>query len=167
MTPAARKDDLVIQEVDGETLVYDLKTNKVVSLNKTSALVWKNCDGKKTAAEIAKEIRQNIGIKINEDFVYFAVNQLNKEDLLKPAFDYSDKFAGMSRREVIRKVGVGAMIALPVVAALVAPNAIQAQSCTGIGTMQVPGCPCSQPSDCAPGSCMTPSAMSPTGLICG
>lgn len=167
MTPSARKDDLIIQEVDGETLVYDLKTNKIVSLNKTSSLVWKNCDGKKTAAEIAKEIQHNIGTKINEDFVYFAVNQLNKENLLKPPFDYSDKFAGMSRREVIRKVGVGAMASLPVVAALVAPSAIQAQTCTGIGTMQVPGCPCSQPADCAPGSCMTPNAMSPTGLVCG
>lgn len=160
MTPTARKDDLVIQEVDGETLVYDLKTNKVVSLNKTSALVWHNCDGKKGPTEIAEIIQDKIGAKVNEDIVYFAVNQLNKENLLKPAFDYSDKFTGMSRREVIRKIGLGTIVALPVVASIVAPTSAEAQTgCVALpippGTMTGSMCPCTTPAQCSGGNCST------------
>ncbi len=129
MKPQARKDDLVIQEVGGEILVYDLKTNKAICLNQTSALVWQNCDGKKDAMDIAREIEKQLGSDVSEDFVWFAVNQLEKENLLFENAGTSDKFAGLSRRDVIKKIALTSMIALPVVASLVAPTAAFAQSC--------------------------------------
>jgi len=39
--PLARKDQLIVKEVDDEVLVYDLKTDQAHCLNKTAALVWK------------------------------------------------------------------------------------------------------------------------------
>ena len=127
MKPQARKNDLVIQEVGGEILVYDLKTNKAICLNQTSALVWQNCDGKKDAMKIANEIEKQLGSAVSEDFVWFAVNQLQQVSLLENKVS-GDKFKGLSRREVIKKVGLGTVIALPIVSGLIAPTAAMALS---------------------------------------
>lgn len=134
MKPVARKDDLVIQEMGGEILVYDLRTNKAICLNQTSALVWQNCDGTKDALEIAQSIEKQLGSSVNEDFVWFAVNQLRQEKLLENQEKYEEKFEGLSRREIIKKIGLTSMVALPVVASLIAPVAAQAQTCTGMCT---------------------------------
>ncbi|MGI9056304.1 MAG: PqqD family protein [Pyrinomonadaceae bacterium] len=137
MKPIARKDDLVIQEVGGEILVYDLRTNKAICLNQTSALVWQNCDGKKDAMEIAKNIEKELGSNVSEDFVWFAVNQLEKEDLLlEGQGKLEEKYSGLSRREVIKKIGLTSMVALPIIASLTAPTAAFAQSCV----QNAPGC---------------------------
>ena len=40
ITPRSRRNDLVVQEMDGEILIYNLTENKAFSLNETSALVW-------------------------------------------------------------------------------------------------------------------------------
>ena len=45
IAPKARKENLVVQESNGEVLIYDLDTNKAFCLNETSALVWQACDG--------------------------------------------------------------------------------------------------------------------------
>ena len=128
MKPQARKDDLVIQEVGGEVLVYDLRTNKAICLNQTSALVWQNCDGKKNALEISKDIEKQLGSAVSEDLVWFAVNQLQKEKLLTEDKEIVNKFEGLNRREVIKKIGLTSMIALPIVSGLIAPTAAMAQS---------------------------------------
>ncbi len=155
MKPIARKDDLVIQEVGGEILVYDLRTNKAICLNQTSALVWQNCDGKKDALEIAKDIEKELGSNVSEDFVWFAVNQLEKENLLNKEDKFVNKFEGLNRREVIKKIGLTSLVALPVVAAMVAPMSIHAQSCTAMGGM----CTNSDvPTTCCPGlTCVGPN----------
>ena len=50
--PLARKECLVIKELPDETLVYDTKHDKAHCLNNTAALVWKNCDGKRTITQL-------------------------------------------------------------------------------------------------------------------
>ena len=105
MKPLARKDDLVIQEVGGEILVYDLQTNKAICLNQTSALVWQNCDGTKNALEISQDIEKQLGSAVSEDLVWFAVNQLQKEKLITEEKEIVNKFEGLNRREVIKKIG--------------------------------------------------------------
>lgn len=153
MKPIARRDDLVIQEVGGEILVYDLRTNKAICLNQTSALIWQNCDGKKDAVEIAQGIEKKLGSNVSEDFVWFAINQLKDESLLDNDISIN-KFEGMSRREVVKKIGLTSMIALPVVASLIAPMAIHAQTCT----QDAPGCTnngmtCTVPNTCCSCNC--------------
>src|SRR5438552_16100347 len=126
--PQSRKQNLVEQEVDGELLIYDLETNKAFCLNQTSALVWQACDGKRTIAEIGDVLGKQLNTQTNEDIVWLALDQLSKQKLIDPPVDLVNKFQGMSRREVIKKIGIGSMIALPVVASLVAPRSIHAQS---------------------------------------
>jgi hypothetical protein len=129
MQPAARRDDLVIQEFAEELLVYDLRINKAICLNRTSALVWQNCDGKKNISQITAEVEKQLGDLVGEDVVWFALSQLEKENLLTNGEILPGKFNNLSRREIIKKIGLTSMVALPIVSSLVAPMAIHAQSC--------------------------------------
>lgn len=38
--------ELVVQEFEKEVLIYDLNNHKAYTLNETSSLVWRMCDGK-------------------------------------------------------------------------------------------------------------------------
>ncbi len=154
MKPIARKDELVIQELEGEMLVYDLRTNKAICLNQTSALVWQNCDGKQSTAEIAQNIEKQTGSSVNEYLIWFALNQLEEESLLENQEKLVNNFDGLSRREIIKEIGLTSMAALPIVASLVAPMAIHAQTCI----QNSPSCTdngmtCMEPLDCCSCRC--------------
>src|SRR3990172_10045809 len=56
------------------------------------------------------------------------------------------EMAGLSRREVVRQLGLAAVIALPLVTSIVAPRATQAVSC---------GQPCTNDNDCTNPACRT------------
>jgi len=131
-TPKSRKDNLVVQELEGEVLIYDLEKNKAFCLNETSALVWQSCDGSRTIADISDFVGKRLNSQINEDVVWLALDQLSKESLVEKQTELNDKFKGLSRREVIKKVGLGTLIALPMIASLTAPVAAQTGSaCPG------------------------------------
>jgi hypothetical protein len=127
--PLARKEGLVIQEMPDEVLVYDLETNKAHCLNETAAFVWNSCDGKKSVADITKLFGNQSGKPVEENLVWLAIDQLNENNLL--AQELKADFQGQTRREVIKKVGLAAVIALPIVSSLVAPTAAHAVACTG------------------------------------
>ncbi len=152
VAPKAREENLVVQEFDGEVLIYDLNTNKAFSLNETSSLVWQLCDGDNSFSEISESISRKLDSPANEDLVWLALDQLKKEKLIANGNEVVSNFTGMSRREVIKKVGLGTMIALPIVSSLVAPTAASAQSATCGGncgiTLACPSvmdCLCSNP----------------------
>lgn len=130
--PTARKEGLVIQEMPEEVLVYDLQTNKAHCLNQTAALVWKNCNGENSVADIVKNLENQMGSKAQEDLIWLAIDQLNEKNLLEK--DLPSKFAGQNRREVLKKIGLASVIALPIVASLTAPTAAMAVVCSGTVT---------------------------------
>ena len=126
--PMARKTGIVIQEVPEEVLVYDLDTNKAHCLNQTAALIWKSCDGSRSISDIAKHVESLAGSNVSDDFVWLAIDQLNENNLLEQ--EIKANFNGLSRRDVIKKIGLSTMIAVPVIASLVAPkSAMAAASC--------------------------------------
>ena len=141
--PKARKSGLVVQEVPDEVLVYDLDSNKAHCLNQSAAIVWKSCDGATSISDIAKLVEAEAGGSVSEDFVWLAIDQLNESDLLETSIRSS--FAGESRREVIKKIGLATMVGLPIIASLVAPqSAMAAVSCNCVNSaecMAQPGCP--------------------------
>lgn len=63
-----------------------------------------------------------------ESIVWLAIDQLNDNKLL--AAELKADFNGQSRREVIKKIGLAAVVALPLVSSLVAPTAVFAQACS-------------------------------------
>ncbi|HMT08187.1 MAG TPA: PqqD family protein [Pyrinomonadaceae bacterium] len=137
--PIARDNGLVVQEMDNEVLVYDLDSNKAHCLNDSAAFVWRSCDGTNSVADIVKEFEKNSKGKVSEDFVWLAIDQLNENGLLTSGV--TKPFAGQSRREVLKKIGLASLVALPVVASLVTPqSAMAAGSCA---------CPAGNPAPCA------------------
>jgi Coenzyme PQQ synthesis protein D (PqqD) len=141
--PVARKEGLVIQEMPDEVLVYDLDTNKAHCLNQTAAFVWKSCDGRNSVAEITKLVGANSGSAVPEDLVWLAIDQLSEKNLL--ANNLKANFNGSTRREVIKKIGLAAVIGIPIVASLTAPTSVLAATsctCTTITDCQAqPTCP--------------------------
>lgn len=141
--PLSRKNKIVVQELNDETLIYDLTADKAFCLNQTSAIVWQLCDGEKSFAEIADALSKDLKMLIGEDFVRLAISDLQKENLIENRTD-QPMLEGKSRREIIRQIGLASMIALPVVSSLIAPNAVEAasacrtsgQSCTFNGWQQ-------------------------------
>jgi hypothetical protein len=131
--PISRTDGLVVQDLNGEVLIYDLGENKAFCLNETSALVWQACNGEKNVSEISRELSQKLNSPANEDLIWLALDQLKKENLIENQEDFQIDFNGMSRRSVIKKVGLTVVVALPLVTSLVAPTAASAQSLVACG----------------------------------
>lgn len=156
--PKAKTSEILVQELENELLVYDLETNKAFCLNETSAIVFQLCDGTRTVADIGDLMSQKLKILASEDFVWLALNELRKDGLLENSNDLDNYFAGMSRREMVRKVGLASMIALPLISSVVAPLAIQAQSgCEAPGTLSPTVC-ASSPVGC--------NSLGGPGIVC-
>lgn len=144
--PKARQEQLIVKELPDELLIYDLKRDKAHCLNETAALVWKNCDGNKTVDELRELMEENAGSPVPEEMIWLALDQLETFRLLDEAAVKPAKFAGMNRRDMVRRVGFAA-IALPVILSIVAPTAQAQASLIGPG-----GC-CGSPGQCASNSC--------------
>jgi hypothetical protein len=129
LIPAARKDELVIQEVEGETLVYDLKSHKAHCLNRTAALVWKHCDRNQTVDEVARRVALELKAPVSREVVWLAIDQLEKLGLLEGSMKRAN---AVSRRELVRRIGITAAVALPLVTSIIAPTAAQAATCGGV-----------------------------------
>ncbi len=149
--PIARWDKIVTQDLKTETLVYDLEADKAFYLNETSTLVWKLCDGKHTVSQISDEMSKQMKNLVSEDVVWLALDQLSKDKLLENGDKLDFPFSGLSRREVIKRVGFASVVALPVISSLVAPQAVMAQSLAANGD----ACPLGDDSACISNNCLT------------
>lgn len=146
--PQARRSGLIIQEVDSEVLIYDQDTNKAHCLNQTAAKVWKYCDGETTLADACSALSRDLETLVDEKLVWYAVNQFSKDNLLEKDVDPPPFIiAGMNRRQMVRTLGLAAVVAVPLVTSIVAPTPVQAATCLG------PGQPCSGAAQCCSGAC--------------
>ena len=160
--PIARTEGLIVEELDDEVLVYDMDRDRAHCLNSTAARVWKLCDGRKNATDIARELHRTIqkpdaknnsrrvnapSLQAAEELVWLALDQLSRDRLLEKETFAASRVSLISRREAIRRVGIGAAIAIPVVASITAPTAVQAGSCGHTNSN------CSTGADCCSGIC--------------
>src|SRR5689334_6296378 len=127
-TASARRQGLVVQELPDEVLMYDLKRHKAHCLNRTAAFVWNHCDGQTTVAEITKLMEAEWHTPVSEDAVWLALDKLSKADLLEERISLPPEKAGISRRNAVRRLSFGALLAAPVVMSLVSPPAAAAAS---------------------------------------
>src|ERR1700687_1560216 len=154
--PRARREGLVIQELPDEVLVYDRERDKAHCLNQTAALVWGYCDGKTPVPMMARHLERDLNTnKVDERIVWYALDQLSKDHLLEEGFVAPTLLGGMTRRQMVRAMGVAAVIAVPLVTSLVAPTPAQAATCFPSGTN------CSSGAQCCSGSCAATAATCP------
>lgn len=130
MKPYARKDNLLVQGVGDDLVIYDQCRHQAHSLNRTAALVWKACDGKKTVAEIATLLAQELNAPHSEELTWNTLAQLEKACLLREAAASPASPGDVSRRQAIHSLGLKGAAALlpPVVTSLVAPTPAMASS---------------------------------------
>ena len=126
--PRARRDSLVIQKLDDETLVYDLERDEAHCLNKTAALVWERCDGKTTDQGMAKLLQKEFHTPVDVDLVWLAVKQLQRFHLIDDAKISAHPARSVSRRRLLLKYAPAAL-ALPVIISITAPAVQAAASC--------------------------------------
>jgi hypothetical protein len=139
--PRARTRDLVIRELDDETLVYDTERDKAHCLNRTAALIWDQCDGKTTAREVARSLQSQLSVSVDEDIVWLAVKQLERFHLVES----NGKSPSVSRRDLVLKYAPAAL-ALPVIMSITAPTPAGAGSpCIESGQ------PCTSSAQCCSG----------------
>jgi hypothetical protein len=129
--PRARHDGLVIHELADETLVYDLERHKAHCLNRTAALIWRHCDGQTSVDEMTSMLDKELDGSVDKEVMLYAVDRLGKKHLLEGPVMWPADSRRFSRRDVIRKVGLAAAVALPLVTTIVAPQAAQAATCLG------------------------------------
>jgi hypothetical protein len=122
--PKARRDGLIIQELPTELLVYDQKSHRAHCLNAAAASVFRNADGSRSVAEIARAASERLGAPFGEDLAWLALHELDRNALLETPLPLVPR--GAARRDVLRGGAVAAM--LPVILAITAPTPASAQS---------------------------------------
>lgn len=157
-TPKMRAQGLVIDDLPDEVLVYDLETHQAHCLNQTAARVWRSCDGRTTPAQIAAQLSLEFNSPCSEEVVWFAIRQLERQHLLEQPVAWPPQFAKVTRRQVIRNLGLAAAIAVPVISSLVAPTAAEASTCVPTGQ------PCSTTIACC--SVLGCNGMAGAGGVC-
>lgn len=188
--PKVRTHDVVMTELDGELLVYDLVATTGYCLNRLSAAVWNACDGRTSVADIAVATSTVLGEQVDERLVWLAVTEFKNDGLLEEAHQLSSPYDGMSRREAVKTIGLFSA-SLPVLYAFRVPvPAVAGTTCsTAIGNCtpgavdlciclppvqpgsnsNPDGCPCLTNGDCTGNcSCANPctAGTCPTGETC-
>ncbi len=131
--PTMRQQGLVIEELPDEVLVYDLQRHQAHCLNLTAGQVWKRCDGRTAPREIARRVEEELMAPCPEEVVWLALRQLESLHLLIQPITWPGPLEGMSRRQMVRTLGVAAMVAIPVISTLVSPTAAEAATCANSG----------------------------------
>jgi hypothetical protein len=170
--PVAREDELVVEEVGEELLVYDQTNDCAHSLSVPAARVWRACDGERSAKALSAEL------DLDADTVARALEELDECNLL----DNGQPITGMTRREASLKTAKlgAAAVSAPLVYSILAPTpalAVTQVYCLGLtgctptvgdsacGTCHMAGCQCCGPgnpsepgiklcvADCTPTNC--------------
>ena len=150
MNPTRRDQGLVVTEVMGEVLVYDLERHRAHCLNAAAAVVFRHCDGTRSVAQLATVLAREAGGDAATDRVWLALDALDRAHLLLHSGSRPARDGRLSRRELVRRLGVAA--ALPIVTSVLAPTPAEAAAtCVADCTGQAFGTPCSST---APANCL-------------
>ena len=152
--PKAREEGLLTEQIGDELVVFDQQRKRASRLNKTVALVWRECDGTKSVSEIVAHLQKELNEAADENLVLLSLAQLDSAHLMEESVKQSTQDTRTSRREFVRKVGaVGVMsMLLPLITTMVVPTPAQAQS----GTCAACGCACGCSCPCVFCGCTCP-----------
>ena len=126
--PHSRSENLVIEHLADETLVYDLSYKRAHCLNRFAGLVWQHCDGQRTVTEVSDLLAAELQAPVRPEGVLLALEQLDQAHLL--ASSPAQKL-GADRRKLLKVAGIA--IAAGAVASIVAPTPARAGSLQGAG----------------------------------
>jgi hypothetical protein len=123
--PRARQNDILVEQVGDETIVYDGERHEAHSLNRSASIVWQHSDGEHSVPQLAEVLGTEMGIEPDDSLVEYALDRLANAHLLEGA-----AIKSVSRRDAVRRLTLAgaAAVALPVVLSMVAPTEAMAAS---------------------------------------
>jgi hypothetical protein len=128
--PRARQNDLVVQEIANEMMIYDLHSHQVHFLNAGAVAIWQVCDGSISIDSITAKVSEESGFLYDAEAVFDMLEQLKKCNLLE---SNASPESLISRRQLIRDTGKTAAVLLPLITTFAAPTSAMAQSCAVSG----------------------------------
>jgi Coenzyme PQQ synthesis protein D (PqqD) len=135
-----RRDDLLIEKLEDETIVYDPLRHRAYCLNRVSHLVLHYCDGRSSVAQIVANVQDEIGVAVSESVVWSALQKLSKAHLLQERLQVKSATKRLSRRDLGRKLVAGGVVAV-VMSMAVPPSASAASGICGHSHGANCGCP--------------------------
>jgi len=123
--PRARQNDILVERVGDETIVYDGERHEAHSLNRSASLVWQHSDGEHSVPQLAELLGSELGIEPDESLVEYAIDRLANAHLIE-----NEPAESLSRRDAVRRLTLAgaAVVGLPIVLSMVAPTEAMAAS---------------------------------------
>ena len=158
--PVARSENLIVERLDNEVLVYDKSLDRGHCLSNEAALVWDRCDGRTPAEGLSAQLG------LNAEVVDRALAELQACELLEAP---REPAVGSTRRELsvkLVKTGAAVAIAAPMIVSVVAPtpaHAVTLAFCRqfrdqGCGACSQADCCCCEPADGSIKDCVPDTA---------
>jgi hypothetical protein len=121
-----RSTKVYAETLEQELCLYDWERQRLHALNPTAALIWQQCDGQTSPAEMAARLETELSTPHADKLVWLSLDRLAKAHLLEtPAAPTPDR--RYTRRDMLKLAGMSLAI-LPVITSLVLPDPAAAQS---------------------------------------
>ena len=122
-----RQKKLIARWIGDELVLYEEETSTAHCLNRIAGEMWMACERQSSAVEVAELLRPKWP-DIEEKVAWASLSQMAAVGLLEETTDQES--ISMSRRELIRKLGITTAAVLPiVVTSLLIPPPAAAASC--------------------------------------
>ena len=143
---------LIAKRIDNELLLFEEETSTAHCLNGIASEMWMACEQQSSAVEVTEFLRTRWP-DMEKEVVWASLSKMAAAGLLEETTNQED--IAISRREAIRKLGITAAAALPiVVTSVLIPTPAAAASC---GRLLSPcgggNPPCCQGLHCVLGVC--------------
>ena len=123
--PEARSHDLIINDLETDTLIYDEQRHHIHSLNHVSRTVWRLCNGQRPVDELTRLAGHQLGIPLTEADTRIALSKLSDARLLTSQLPPESRQSTISRRALGKRAAALAVvisISAPTAAAAASPN---------------------------------------------
>ena len=124
MRPLAKRSGFMLQPVGDQLVVFDQARQRLHVLNRSTAVVWRHCDGRHTVAELVELVGHELGAPADESLISLALEQLDEARLLEERLARAPGEDNLSRREMLHRAAtaLAAGVLLPTVTSCGVPT---------------------------------------------
>jgi hypothetical protein len=140
--PMARTEEILVESLEDEVLIYDLRSHEAICLNASAVVIWDLCDGQRTIGDIVDEVGN---AEVTERHVADTLDQLREKNLLEvDATTAAHRAGAPTSRRAFLGTAAAASVVLPAVMSAMVPTAAAAlpifSTCSGTGSTGNPQC---------------------------
>jgi hypothetical protein len=153
-TPTARTEELLVEELGDELLVYDQRNDQVHCLGPDSRRVWRACDGTTSVDQLDSALNLDSGLVVR------ALDELEACGLLEA--DEADRVTRREAGKRLAEIGAAAAVA-PLIYSIAAPTPALAATAVFCSKQGTNGC---ITSTTVSKGCASATACSSVGCVC-